>query len=246
MNFPRSIIIACCLATPLITSAAEDGTHWAYEGPNGPKHWGDLSPEFISCKVGVNQSPVDISETYEADLPELVIDYNTYTTELVNNGHTAQANVEPGYFLRVGDEEYELLQLHLHTPSEHWLNGEPMLMETHYVHANAQGELAVVAFLHKAGEASPGLEWFRKLIPKEVNQPLTYRAELDNIRLVTIDKSYYRYNGSLTTPPCTEGVRWFVLKEVGEVSLEQQEFYQALIGDDARNPQPLNARIILR
>ena len=124
---------------------------WSYEGDNGPEHWGELAPEFVQCRVGLNQSPIDIVATVDADLPALEIDYRGSTLELVNNGHTAQANVAPGNFMRVGGESFELLQLHLHTPSEHRINGKLFPMETHYVHRNDRGELAVVAVLHIVG-----------------------------------------------------------------------------------------------
>ena len=178
MNWMVKIAIYLAVVVVLPARAVNDAVHWAYEGEHGPGHWGDLSPAFVQCKVGVNQSPIDIVDTFDAKLPPLELDYTTSTVDLLNNGHTAQANIQPGSYLRVGDEEFELIQLHLHTPSEHRIDGKTFLMETHYVHRNANGELAV-------------------------------------------------------------------LKQSSAVSLAQQKLYQRLIGDDARGPQSVNARVVL-
>jgi carbonic anhydrase len=229
----------------LPAQAGEGGVHWAYEGEHGPEHWGDLSPNFVQCKVGLNQSPINIVDTFDTDLPTLELDYNTSTVDLVNNGHTAQANVQPGNYLRVGGEVFELLQFHLHTPSEHRINGKSFLMETHYVHRNEKGELAVLALLHDEGPRSEALDRLEREIPQEIDKPVAYRESLTGIPIIRVDKAYYRYNGSLTTPPCSEGVRWYVLKQSSPVSLDQQALYQQFIGDDARGPQPTNARVVL-
>jgi carbonic anhydrase len=154
--------------------ASSDGPEWSYEGDRGPEHWGDLAPEFIQCKVGLNQSPVDLANTLDADLPPLKLNYTTNTTTIVNNGHTAQAGVEPGNTLVVGGETFELLQFHLHTPSEHSINGKQFAMETHYVHRNDKGELAVVGVLHDIGPASAHLKEFETQIPAEFDQPAPF------------------------------------------------------------------------
>jgi len=239
--------IAICLAVVVVlpAQAGDDRVHWAYEGEHGPDHWGDLSPDFVQCKVGVNQSPINIVDASDAQLPPLELDYTTSTVDLLNNGHTAQANVQPGSYLRVGGEEFELIQLHLHTPSEHRIDGKPFLMETHYVHRNARGELAVLALLHHEGASSEALDRFEDKIPKTIGKSVDYSGTLAGTPVTRVEKSYYRYNGSLTTPPCSEGVRWYVLKQSSPVSLDQQKLYQKLIGDDARGPQPINARVIL-
>ena len=228
------------------THAAEVVPHWTYAGEHGPEHWGDISPDFVQCKVGVNQSPIDIVDSVEADLPPLVLDYSTSTTDLVNNGHTAQMNVAPGSYLRVEGKEFELLQFHIHVPSEHWLNGEQYLLEVHYVHRNAEGQLAVIGVLYNEGEDPPGLARHISRIPNEVNKPVPFEASLSDLAIASVNKDYYRYNGSLTTPPCSEGVRWYVLKEVLTVSKKRRDIFNQLIGDDARGPQPINARPVLR
>jgi carbonic anhydrase len=228
------------------SQGADDSVHWAYEGDHGPEHWGDLSPEFIQCKVGVNQSPIDIIDTIEAELPPIVLDYTSNTIELINNGHTAQMNVEPGSFLRVEGEEFELLQFHIHVPSEHRIDGEASLLEMHYVHRNAKGQLAVIAALYKEGEENSNLASYTNVMPVEVGKSAPFIVSLSDLPIVTWDKDYYHYNGSLTTPPCSEGVRWYVLKAQQPVSRKHRDIFNHLIGDDARGPQPINARPVLR
>jgi carbonic anhydrase len=229
------------------SQASSGGTHWTYEGEHGPEHWGDLSPDFVQCKVGVNQSPINIVDSIEADLPPLVLDYTTARTiDLVNNGHTAQMNVEPGSYLRVEGEVFELLQFHIHAPSEHWVDGEQFMLEVHFVHQNAGGQLAVVAVLYNEGEDPVKLAQYISHIPREVDQPVPFNVQLGELEISGVDKAYYRYNGSLTTPPCSEGVRWYVLKETLTLSTKRRDIFNQLIGDDARGPQPINARLILQ
>ena len=246
---PIGILSFCAvswLALIAPAQAAEEAVHWTYKGEHGPEHWGDLADDFIQCKVGVNQSPIDIVDTIEADLPPIVMDYTSNTIDLINNGHTAQVNVEPGSFLRVAGEEFELLQFHLHVPSEHRVNGELAMLEVHYVHRNAQGQLAVVAALHKEGDDNAKLAKYIDVIPKSAGTSTPFVIPLSELPIVDWDKDYYRYNGSLTTPPCSEGVRWFVLKMQRPMSRERRDKFNRLIGDDARGPQPINARPVLR
>ena len=228
------------------SNAADEGIHWTYEGEYGPEHWGELSPNYIQCKVGLNQSPIDITDAIEAHLPALTLDYTSNTINLINNGHTAQVNVEPGNYLRVGGEEFELLQFHVHVPSEHTIDGEVFLLEVHYVHQNAKGQLAVVGVIYTEGEDHPKLAQYLSVVPREIDEPVTFEVPLRELPIVASDKDYFRYNGSLTTPPCSEGVRWYVLKKILTVSQKRRDVFNQLIGDDARGPQPKNARPLLR
>jgi carbonic anhydrase len=229
----------------MIAHAAE-GPHWSYEGTHGPESWGDLSPDYIQCKVGVNQSPINITQAIEAELPPLTLDYNSNGIDLINNGHTAQVNVEPGNYLRIEDEEFELVQFHVHAPSEHRIEGKGFLLEVHYVHQNAKGELAVVGVLYEEGKDHPKLTEYLSEVPTVVGKPVKFKMSLIDLQIVEGDKSYFHYNGSLTTPPCSEGVRWYVLKNVLTVSKRRRDMFNQLIGDDARGPQPINARPVLQ
>jgi len=240
--------IAVSLTAPLVaigTLLAAEGAHWSYSGETGPDHWAELSPEFAACGIGLNQSPVDITDTVEADLDTLKFDYQATGTSIINNGHTLQVNVAPGSWLRIGDDEFQLLQFHAHSPSEHQVNGELFPLEEHFVHQDESGALAVVSVLYRAGEFNEHIARLGAAAPTELHQPVQLDVDITFFELYSDHHSYYRYNGSLTTPPCTEGVRWFVLKTKGHIAPEQAENFVSLIGEDARGPQPLNARIVL-
>ena len=224
---------------------ASDDSHWGYSGNKGPEYWAELSPEYKICGTGVNQSPVDINNTLKATMDELVFDYRGGSTTIINNGHTLQINAAPGNFLRVGDDVFQLKQLHFHSPAEHQINGEKYLLEAHYVHEKENGELAVVAVLFREGEFNTTLKKIGKSAPREVDKIMPMDFDFAEAKLKTMSNSYYRYNGSLTTPPCTEGIRWFVLKTVSTISPDQTDKYVDLIGKDSRFLQPINARIIL-
>ena len=239
-----TILSSALLVTGGTLFAAEDG-HWSYSGKTGPEHWAELSPEFAACGIGLNQSPIDITRTFETELDALQFNYDTTSTVIVNNGHTLQINVEPGSWMSIGDEDFQLLQLHFHSPSEHEIDGEKFALEGHLVHQDSSGGLAVVAVLFREGEWNSDLADFGTAGPTELNQPEPIEFEFADLELFRNHEFYYRYNGSLTTPPCTEGVRWHVLKEPGQIAPEQAANFVRLIGEDARGPQPVNARIVL-
>jgi len=234
----------CSAAFSGVAVAAGDAPHWTYTGETGSKHWAELSPDYVTCGIGVNQSPVDIVNTIEANLDPLVFDYQTHGTEIINNGHTVQVNSEPGSKLRVGSETFELLQLHVHSPSEHRINGEAFPLEAHFVHQDAQGSLAVVAVLFRAGAWNDHLAEIGNAAP-EAGRSAPIDLDFRKLKIYRDHLSYYRYSGSLTTPPCTEGVRWFVLKAVTTISPAQAARFVSFIGEDARGPQPINARVIV-
>jgi carbonic anhydrase len=224
--------------------AGED-PHWSYSGMTGPENWADLSPDYAVCDEGLNQSPINISKTFPSELGALEPNYRSGGTTIVNNGHTLQVNAEPGSWLHIEDQSFELLQLHYHSPSEHQINGEQFLLEAHFVHQNENGDLAVVAVLFRDGPWNSDLEKIGKVAPTTVGNSAPIDIRFEELKLHTSHGSYFRYNGSLTTPPCTEGVRWYILKMPARMSAKQAANFVDLIGDDARGPQPLNARIIL-
>ena len=228
---------------------AKDEVHWGYTGDTGPEHWGNLSEDFASCRVGKNQSPINIetSKIIDAKLQPLEFNYHGETTEIINNGHTLQANVTPGSVLKIEGHEFELKQFHMHSPSENQIDGESFPLELHFVHVSAEGQVAVFSELFREGEAYPTLVDINDIAPKEAGKSAPFVAKLADLlpRTEGALSSYYRYSGSLTTPPCTEGLRWYVLPMVKTVSKEQVQKYVDLIGKDARPTQPLNARKVL-
>ncbi len=141
------------LMTPAFLMAADQATHWSYEGEEGPEHWGDISADYHMCRDGRNQSPIDLQGNIAAELPELVFDYVSQPHRETNNGHTIQLDIAPGSFLRIPsrNDNFELKQFHFHSPSEHTINGQPYAMELHFVHADENGKLAVVGVMFKEG-----------------------------------------------------------------------------------------------
>ena len=224
---------------------ADENLHWGYSDTDGPENWADLSPDYALCGTGVNQSPIDITDTFATELDPLELDYRTGSTTIDNNGHTLQVNVRSGNWLRFGNEEFQLLQLHFHSPSEHRINGEEFPLEAHFVHENDRGELAVVGILFRDGEWNTYLEKIGKTGLRAGGKSVAIDIDFRDLKVSARHDSYYRYNGSFTTPPCTEGIRWFMLKEIGTASPDQAANFVSLIGKDARGPQPLNARIVL-
>jgi carbonic anhydrase len=237
-------VLSATLLSPAGSLLADEDSHWSYSGATGPEHWAGLEPEFAACGIGVNQSPIDIGKTIAAELTPLQLDFKGHGTTIVNNGHTLQINVEPGSWLKAEDESFQLLQFHFHSPSEHKINGELFPLEGHFVHQNSSGALAVVGVLFREGEWNAGLASIGAAGPQAIDQPAAIDIDIGALDLYSNHESYYRYNGSLTTPPCTEGIQWYVLKKPGHIAAEQVAKFLALIGEDARGPQPLNARIV--
>jgi carbonic anhydrase len=236
------------LSTSFIAMAsyAGEGAHWGYSGPSGPDHWAELSKEFAACAEGRNQSPIDIAAPVEADLTPIELRYSGQTATLLNNGHTIQVDVSPGNSLSTEGLEFELVQFHFHSPSENRIQGELFPLEAHFVHKGANGELAVLAVLFRSGAAEPGLESIWANIPEKAGERKPLDLALSGLGFIPKDLPYYRYSGSLTTPPCTEGVRWYVLKSNSTVSPEQASVFVDAIGENARAPQPLNSRLVLQ
>jgi carbonic anhydrase len=220
--------------------------HWGYSGEAGPERWGDLKPEFSMCKSGMHQSPVNIDAPIKADLDPIKFNYPDSMQEILNNGHTVQVKPAAGGEISVGSKKYELVQYHFHTPSEHTINGKSYPMELHLVHKNQEGRLAVVGVLLTPGKANAGLDGVVGDIPQEVNEPKKKEGVKMNLSaLLPADASYYHYIGSLTTPPCTEGVNWFVLHAPVEVSQEQINALEGTMHANARPVQPIHHRFEL-
>jgi carbonic anhydrase len=226
---------------------AGTAAHWTYAGATGPEHWGELDTGFSTCVSGVNQSPIDIHSTLDADLPPLRIRYEGRGTEILNNGHTIQVNVAPGSTLTLEGRPFELKQFHFHAPSENTVDGESFALEAHLVHADAQGHLAVMGVLYRLGKANRPLAEVLADMPPKAGMKQALMSPVDPAGFLPRVGDYFRFNGSLTTPPCTEGVRWVVIKEPLTVSKEQVDAFQAVMhGANNRPVQAVNARPVLR
>ena len=227
-------------------AAAPHAAHWAYDGTEGPDHWGDMEAKFSVCSAGKNQSPVNLTDFVKAELAPLKFDYQATGNQVLNNGHTIQVNYAPGSTLTLKGHSYELKQFHAHAPSENQINGKNYAMEVHFVHADVNGNLAVVALMFEEGKANAELEKAWKSMPHEVEQKVALKEGVLGTALMPADKSYYRFNGSLTTPPCTEGVTWLVLKNPVTASKEQIGNFANLMHHHNNRPvQAINARVIL-
>lgn len=224
--------------------------HWGYAGETAPRFWGELSPEFATCKTGRNQSPVDLRDAQALGtqgLGGLDIAYRDSLLKIVNNGHTVQVNFPLGSYIKIGGHRYELLQFHFHTPSEHHKEGFAYPMEMHLVHKDGDGNLAVLGILFQEGEENPYLNGILKRLPKEVGKEQLYEDfKLNPVNFLPANTEFYKYSGSLTTPPCSEGVYWMVFKHPLEASARQIRQMNELMGDNARPVQPLNARSLLK
>jgi carbonic anhydrase len=232
-------------ALGLATAAVSDGAHWTYQGHGGPSEWGSLDPAFVACKVGKLQSPIDIHGAQAANLQAIKFDYKPSALKIIDNGHTIQVNYAPGSSIDVGGARYELVQFHFHKPSEEKINGKSSAMVAHLVHANSAGQLAVVAVLLDPGGASELVDSLWKNIPKEKEKEVVVaNVTIDAARLLPESRGYYTFQGSLTTPPCSEGVTWFVLKTPVKIADRQIAAFGKIYPLNARPVQPLNGRSV--
>ncbi|HEY1399547.1 carbonic anhydrase [Roseateles sp.] len=234
------------LSVGLLSSAlpAAAASHWEYTGANGATHWGEIDPSFAACASGHRQSPINIVKTVKAALPALDFHYGSAAPTIWNNGHTVQVNLPAGNTLAVGGQTYELLQFHFHTPSEEHINGKSEPMVAHFVHKNAAGELGVVAVLIRVGRANAAWEPVFRHLPRVGEKITVDELSLDLAALLPKSLGYYDFAGSLTTPPCSEGVHWMVLKEPVTLSSRQIAAFRKLVGKNARPVQALNARLV--
>lgn len=251
--FSRSAIFATTIIITVISSnqyrslAETDETHWEYGGASNASKWGELSPEFESCEIGRDQSPINLDDpdSYQPEeLAEIQFNYQPSTVEVINNSHTVVVNYEPGSTININNEEYELIQFHFHTPSEHTINNEASAMEVHFVHQNEAGKLAVVGVMMNSGAENPLISSIWDVIPDGSKAVDSQSMSLNAADLLPNNKNYFSYEGSLTTPPCSEGVSWNVLLEPIEVSLEQIETFSSLHPYNARPIQPTNGRSV--
>jgi len=221
------------------------GVHWGYQGDVGPAYWASLQPEFSAC-LGKNQSPIDVAaQRVAAEMNPIRFDYEAGGYEVVNNGHTLQVNMEPGSTIIVDGIRFDLKQFHFHSPSENHIGGKSYPLEAHLVHADEQGSLAVVAIMFEQGKdnAIVGAAWSHAPTRQGTN---ALPSKLSASGLLPEKRAYYRYSGSLTTPPCSEGVRWILLKEPMTVTGDQLAAFRKTVGFSNNRPvQPINARSIL-
>ena len=234
---------------------------WGYEAENGPDVWAQLSREYVLCAEGKHQSPIDLVNPTPVKLPPIIFEYyGTTSLNIRNTGHTIEVAYPEGSWIEVDNTRYQLLQFHFHAPSEHTMAGKPFDMEMHFVHKSEEGNLAVVGLLIEKGRPHfafdpvwahlPAVPGEMQRVEVNENFPVAPFSMLSSAEVAT-DKAlqpwsgYYRYDGSLTTPPCSEGVKWVVLTTPIEMSESQIAAFKAIIPDNNRPVQPLNERELL-
>ena len=206
-------ILGFSLVAVIAVAQETHPAHWAYSGADGPKRWAKLDPACSACAHGRSESPINITRAEPADLPALNLDYQPSPLNIIDNGHAIQVNVAPGSALTVGGKTYTSKQLHFHHPREEHVNGKVFPLEAHLVHQDSEGHLAVVSVLFQEGPAKPLIETLWKNIPAEKDKVENVPSvSIQVMDLLPADRSYFMFAGSLTTPPCTEGVTGFDLR----------------------------------
>jgi carbonic anhydrase len=218
--------------------------HWAYAGDTGPESWGRLKPEFQQCMLGKRQSPIDIREGIPVQLDPIQFDYRPTNFRVLDNGHTVQVNLDPGNSITVQGRRFDLLQFHFHRPSEERINGRQFDMVAHFVHKDLDGKLAVVAVLMDQGKAHPLVQLVWNNLPLEKGVEQGALQQIDLAAMLPEGRQYYTYMGSLTTPPCSEGVLWMVMKQPAVMSREQIAVFSKLYPMNARPIQQASGRLI--
>jgi len=228
--------------------------HWGYEGESGPEYWADLSPEFAMCREGVEQSPIDLTGAVpiedagierRLDTEVLTFEQRARVMDLVDNGHTIQVTNDVPMALDLGGVHYEMAQFHFHAPSEHTIDGEYAPLEVHLVHKSTDGKLAVIGVLVEEGEHDPLWDPIIGGLPSGPGDERHLEdLDLDMSQLRPLPRRYFRYEGSLTTPPCSEGVQWIVMAEKRQISPDQMAAMVSHLHDNNRPVQPLGDRQI--
>jgi carbonic anhydrase len=239
------LAVAGCAAKPQAHPADQHAVHWSYTGSTGPAHWGSLSPEYALCSTGRSQSPIDIATTSPRDLNNIVFSYQPTPLNIVNNGHTVQVNYAQGSFIEIDGERFDLAQFHFHAPSEHTLNGVHADMEMHLVHKSAKGRLAVVGVMIRRGTPNPMFDALARNIPTSGQKVERPEVMINAAAFLPADQRTYRYDGSLTTPPGTEGVKWSMMIQPMTLSAEQIAAFTSHYNANRRPVQLLNGRQVV-
>jgi len=246
-TLPRAVRRKVVATEPTHGSTTQAGalpTHWDYAGSGGPETWGQMKPEFSKCSSGTRQSPIDIRDGIKVNLDPVQFDYKPSAFRVIDNGHTVQVNVGPGNSIEVMGKRYDLVQFHFHRPSEERIDGRQFDMVVHLVHKDIDGRLAVVAVLLERGSAQPLVQSIWNNLPLEKGDEVAARSAINLNELLPANRNYFTYMGSLTTPPCSEGVLWMVMKEPVQISGDQIGIFARLYPMNARPIQSASGRLI--
>ncbi|MDI3294600.1 carbonic anhydrase family protein [Janthinobacterium tructae] len=231
-------------AAPPAPPPVARGTHWSYEGDSGPANWSKINVDWAKCGNGSRQSPIDIRDGMKVELEQISFDYHPSSFNVVDNGHTVQVGVSGGNYITVQNRMFELQQFHFHRPSEERINGKAFEMVVHLVHRDAEGRLAVLALLLERGAPQATIQTVWNNLPLEKLETMQPTILLDPAEMLPVRRDYYTYMGSMTEPPCSEGVLWLVMKQPVQASPAQMALFSRLYPLNARPIQPANGRII--
>lgn len=242
--------IHLCIAIFLLQSmscmfAVHAKSSWSYQGKTGPEYWGKLSSKFRKCSDGVNQSPINITGGVNVAQPKLVFTYTGSGYQVANTGHMLQVTNKPGSKVTIEKQNYNLKKIELHTPSEHTIGGRSYPMEAHFIHTDKKGILTIIAVMFRSGRDDKNITAILKSAPKKKGSNPLLKA-LHPMQLLPQSKDYFMYTGSLTSPPCSEGVRWIVMKNPVTASDKQMRQIKSYFGKNNRPLQPLNSRMITK
>ena len=229
----------------LMCNAGARAAEWEYAGGRGPDHWAELSSDYSVCATGAFQSPFNIVPDIEADLADLDIHYGRLPVEVTNDGKTLVTNGGADDYVRIGDTDWKLLQLHFHTPGEHLIDGRSFPMEVQFVHQAADGRIAIIAAMIAEGPANPAIAELWNVAPYDGGVTNGGPAVIALRNLLPDDQSYIRFMGSLTTPPCTEGINWHMMTQPITASPEQIAAFRSVFSNNARPIQNRNGRLVV-
>jgi len=233
------IILLATFASSAFAEGAAEKHEWGYSGETGPQHWKGI------CQTGQSQSPVDIvTTTVDSGLTPISFNYPETSLSVVNNGHAIKVTPENAS-ITIGENTYPLLHFHFHTPSENKVNNTVFPMEMHCVHKNEAGQVVAIGILFQLGDENPFLSLIEKSLHDSVGHVQKTEKTFNINELLPNDKSYYHFEGSFTTPPCTEGIKWYVLKTPISASQSQIDRFHAVMGNNARPTQTLNERSVV-
>ncbi len=245
LGLTLTLPVAPLWATPE-SGGGQNASHgWSYGGESGPFGWGNLIDDFKLCKEGRKQSPVDISAATVTSREKLEIQYADTPITITNNGHTVKVDYADGSHVIFNDKKFSLKQFHFHARSEHTLGGRDFPLEAHFVHQSDDGQLAVVGVLFEKGTEHPVLGEVFAHLPKIDGETRILRKKMINAAaLLPQQRNFYAYTGSLTTPPCTEGVQWLVMAEPVSIGENQLQAFMEIFDHNYRPVQPINGRVV--
>jgi len=255
LSLPAFLFIICILSLAAAPSGfagehhegnhhAKHHAHWGYEGKTGPAYWGGMNAKFKACGEGRIQSPIDIKGAHGTSHNKLEMHYGNTKINIENNGHSIEVVYDKGSYIKVNGKRYDLAQFHFHGPSEHTVNGKHSAMEMHLVHKSKDGGYAVVGVLIEKGDKNKAFSKMWRNLPDEAGDEKEVDASVNVSDLLPRNKAFYNYIGSFTTPPCTEKVQWFVMKNKVHLSGHQLKAFAKIMHGDNRPVQPLNGRVI--